>query len=221
MYDLLFFIITFGVLSFPILYYLDSHIILYNNIKYIKVKYNKFRLLNNLVSTLRAPIGTIKHKNILKIIYISIIIILQSIYINICQYFNKSLKQINKNTYELTYVIRGNIYKIIIPLKFGPNDILLIFDENLNDITDIIMPYFGPCNNFHGNDYTPEFFNYNQFNIELSSGDNIIIEKNEKISFTISTFYITQFNKNIEQLNSTHPINSIKSSSLITELEID
>ena len=149
------------------LYKLDFHFTL-------KDRYNKIKSLNQLVSS--------QYKNVFVIFWVSFYIIMQAMYIKFLQLVNKSMVKINKNTYQLTYVINGQLYKLIVKTRKGPKNVILATDENDEDITDIIHSYMGPCENFHGDTITPEFFGKNKITLNLSSGEDKTFDKTDAIS---------------------------------------
>ena len=157
---------------FIFLYVLDFHNIL---ISRFYIKYNTWTKLNNMVS--------IKHKNYIFIIWFSIKLILQALYINLIQYLNKSLIMIDKNTYELTYIINGTTYKNRIKIKKGPKPVLQISDECSEDITDKILPYLGPSYDFNGSKLTPKIFGYKTLTFEMSDGNEKFFDENDIIEF--------------------------------------
>jgi hypothetical protein len=115
-----------------------------------------------------------KVKTCLKISYIGIKTIFTYFYISFLQYVNSTVKQIGKNTYEITYIINGNTYKMIVsPLK-GPSPVLQIIDHNLNDVTDEILPYLGPERNWHGKPISLDFFNKESLTFEMADGTSKI-----------------------------------------------
>jgi hypothetical protein len=157
-------LLTISLLSTTgILWYMDGYTIIKN---VISKKYNRFKTLQELVST--------QYKNIFIITYVSICLILQALYITMCQKLNNSVKKIDRRTYEITYIINGQLYKINVCPKIGPSYILLITDENEQDMTDIVLPYLGPQLDCHGNKkYTPLFFQRSKLTFELSDGNSI------------------------------------------------
>jgi hypothetical protein len=111
--------------------------------------------------------------NIIKNAKMSYIIVNTSIkyfYILLQQYMNNTVKKIGKNTYELTYIINGNTYKMIVKPIRGPKPILQITDHESNDITDDILPYLGPNYNWHGEKFSLDFFNKKEITFELIDG---------------------------------------------------
>lgn len=71
------------------------------------------------MKTLYSLVST-NHKKFLAITWVMASILLKTFYISIVQYFNNALVQVNKNTYELTYTVGGNMYKLLIRMKRGP-----------------------------------------------------------------------------------------------------
>ena len=159
-----------GAALIGLFFHLDCHhIVKHNTI----VGWNKFRKINRLVST--------NHKGCFKILWISLYMIFQALWINIIQYLNNTVEYLGGNRYLITYIIKGKTYKIIINLKRGPRGILLVSDENEKDVSDLIFPYLGPNENFHGQLYTPNFFDRKELIFELSNGSEKIFRNDEKI----------------------------------------
>ena len=144
-------------------------------IKNVVVKnFKKFKEVNLLVSSVK------KQKS--SIIWVSLKLIFQAIYISFIQYMNSSVKHIDNKTSELTYVINGRIYKMIIIRKRGPSPILQISNNFENDVTEQILPYMGPQYDWHGNTFTPEFFGYSSLTFELGNGTEYTYETNDSLS---------------------------------------
>jgi hypothetical protein len=124
------------------------------NYKKIKRKvthqHSRFKRLNSLVAT--------KHKTQVMIILVSIYMLFESYYINLLQSLNKSFIKIDKNTFEITYILHGKIYKILVQNPRGPCKIEKIIDQNEKNIDDLVFPYIGPVGNFHNCIFTPKFF---------------------------------------------------------------
>lgn len=151
-------------------FYFDGPNIVKNN---CQLKLEKWRKLNKLVGT--------KYNGYFTILRISICMITKALWINILQYCNSSITKINKKTYELSYVLNGKLYKILIENKTGPRKVLLVSDETQTDISYLVTPYLGPKEDFHGRDMTPKFFNRKELIFELSNGEEIIFKENDKI----------------------------------------
>ena len=163
--------ITYGV-GVALFYHLDGHRIVKNR---SVIALQKFRKINRLVST--------NNKGCLKILWISFYMIFQALYMSLSQYLNNTIKPLGENRYLVSYIIKGNTYKMIVKLKKGPRSILLVSDEKQNDVSDLILPYLGPDDNFHGYHYTPGFFGKDELVFELSNGTEKIFRSDEHIKF--------------------------------------
>lgn len=135
------------------------------------IKYRKWNSLNNLIS--------MKHQNYITVIYYSIKLLYQALYISLCQWLNSYLVKQDKNTYLLTYNINGKVYKNLIKIKRGPSPILQISNENTEDVTSSILSYLGPSRNWHGNQYTPNILGYKTLVFECDDGDEKIYNDND------------------------------------------
>jgi hypothetical protein len=151
--------------------------------KIVKHKYGQVKQLYQLVSTKYKPTETKNYKTILKIIWYSCVILCQALYINILQYLNNSVKKLENfsNTYEITYVLSGKTYKLIVAPKKGPKNVLQVIDDNNQDITHIIAPYLGPREDWHLSIFKPSFFNRKSMTFNLSNSDDITFGENEYI----------------------------------------
>jgi hypothetical protein len=142
----------------------------------VRIKYNKWKSLNSLVST--------KHKSKHLIVFNSIKLLLHMIYINFIQYMNNTVvKHNNNNTYILTYTIKGKLYKNIIKPIRGPNPIIQVINNKDEDVTEQILPYIGPRNDWNNNNIKPSFFEYDSLTFELSNGKEISFAKNDILKF--------------------------------------
>ena len=136
----------------------------------------KFQRLNNLVSK--------KHDSKLMIWYCSIVIIIKDQYLKFLQYIDNRVVKINKNLYEISYIINDKHYKMLVNPEKGPKPYSKIFDENDIDITDEIQPYIGPCNDFHKFKITPNHLSKKKIIIHKYNGDRDIFEDEEIIIFS-------------------------------------
>ncbi len=151
--------------------------------KFVKYKYGKTKELYQLVST---KYKTRDCGTRLKILWWSLVILCQALYVTIIQKLNNSVikkKENYSNTYEITYVISGKIYKLVVtPIK-GPKNVLQVIDDNNEDITRQIVPYLGPAEDWHSSKFKPSFFNRKSLTFNLSSSDDITFTENEEIKF--------------------------------------
>lgn len=165
-----YFLLVFILLFFSFLYRLNTHVIITNE---MQSKYNRWRRLNSLVSTTK--------KTKLAIIMVSLKLIFQAIWISFIQSTNKTVKKLNKNKYELTYLVEGKIYKLVVNVTRGPSPVLQIINDTNDDVTSQVMPYLGPNYNWHNTSFTPEFFGFESLTFELADGNEYSVPKNKII----------------------------------------
>lgn len=137
--------------------------------------WRKFRKINKLVST--------NYKGCFKIIWISCYMVAQALWVSMIQYLNSTIVQIDRNSYRVTYVIKGKTYMMNVKTTRGPRKVLLVSDETQTDVSHIVFPYLGPEENFHREIYTPKFFDKKELIFELSDGTEKIFRSDDKIVF--------------------------------------
>jgi hypothetical protein len=115
------------------------------------------------------------------VFFLSVYLVLYAVWLNVWQYLNSTIVEIGKNTYELTYIINGVTYKMVLKPQRGPARVLLVFDGNQEDVSHEIFPYIGPEGDFHGKVYTPEVFNKKELVFQLSNGEEKIFKENDEI----------------------------------------
>lgn len=152
-----------------VIYALDIHLIVKNE---LIVKYNKWIRINSLVST--------SQKTKLAIITVSLKLIFQAIWISLLQYINKTVRKVSRNKYEISYVIEGKLYKLIVTVTRGPSPVLQVINNSNEDVTNKIMPYIGPDYNWHNCQFTPDFFNCDSLSFELADSSEYTV-KNRSI----------------------------------------
>jgi len=102
--------------------------------------------------------------------------------INFVQYaIGKSLRKLSKNEYELSYVIRGRIYKMIITQHRGPSPVLQVINEVEEDVTDAVVPYMGPQYDWHSSNVSPGVLGYETLIFELGNGAEKIYKNTERM----------------------------------------
>lgn len=150
----MFYFFLLGVLSFALVY---------TNVDSIMVRYHKLKSLYSLVST--------HHKQIRYVIWAMLCIIAKTFYLSIVQYFNNTLVQKDKNTFELTYTLGGSVYKLIVRVKRGPKKLIYAFNQDSQDVTEILQMYLGPNDDFHHGKFTPDYFGFETITVNLSDGE--------------------------------------------------
>ena len=108
---------------------------MFSNNEYLKNIYNKWVKLNEMIS--------LKYKSSIIINMVSFYMILQYIYYHMIQYLTSNVNKIDKNIYEITYVINGKMYKMRVKTKRGPSIYKKIENEKGEDVTHILS-FFGP-----------------------------------------------------------------------------
>ena len=151
-------------------YKIDAHNVIYHT---INRKYRKWQKITKLVSS--------HNETILSIYTISIKMICQALYLSLLQYLNNSVTKIDKNTYEVKYVLGGKMYRMVVIPKKGPSHIIQIRDEYEEDITEHILPYYGPNYDWYSINFIPQFFNCKKMTFELDTGEEKIFEELEYI----------------------------------------
>ena len=163
--------LAIGILFLTFLYRIEEgHLVLKDT---VVTKYRRWRRLNQLVS--------INERNNVRTVWISFKIVMYTLYIAFLQYMNTSVRKLNHKTYEVTYVINGRIYKMMVVPKRGPLPVLQISNDLEIDVTEHVLPYMGPRYDWHGSRLAPRFFGYNSLTFELSDGTEHTYEGNNHI----------------------------------------
>lgn len=157
-------ILTFANFSF---FFLSCFINKTKIINFVDLKYQKWKQLNKMVA--------IKHNSSVMIYGNSLKLIFQSYYLSLIQKLTNNVRKIDNNHYEISYIINGKLYKMIVNPKKGPKPILEITNENEHNITEEIMMYYGPNYNWHHFKFTPKFFNHRKIKIKYHNKDDEFI----------------------------------------------
>lgn len=93
----------------------------------------------------------------------------------------RSLVLVEKGVYDVHYVYHGQLYKIRVRHRMGslPKSVLLITDEDSETVTDVLAPYMGPKNDFHGLSYVPRDFGLREATFFLSDGATASFKEDE------------------------------------------
>ena len=155
-----------------------THLVIKN---VVMKKFKKFKKLNSLVAT--------SETENFKIIYVSLKLIAKASYISFIQYMNNSVTPIQGGkSYEITYVINGKMYKLIVTPTRGPAPIMQISNDNGEDVTDIVLPYMGPQYDWHYREFAPKFFGYKSLTFELADGSEQTYEDSD--SFPVANDFL-------------------------------
>jgi hypothetical protein len=130
--------------------------------KYIRKYVKKFNDVKSLVSS--------QNKNIFYIYLLTVKLILETLFIVMLQKLNSTIKKIDNNTFEITYVVNFKLYKILVKPRRGPNPILQVINDDKQDVTVDVLPYLGPNYDWHGNKLDSSFFNSKVLTFEMADG---------------------------------------------------
>lgn len=169
--------LVFGMVSSLIAsaIYLDTPKIIYN---FTVDKFKKWDNLKQLVST--------GHTSKFKIMYVSCQLIIKAIYLSLIQKMNNSVKKLDRNVYEVSYLINGKVYKMVVTPIRGPSPVLQISNDSYIDVTDIVIPYLGPRYDWHNITLSPKFFGYKSLTFELLDGSSKTFSDNDNVTIDSS-----------------------------------
>lgn len=89
----------------------------------------------------------------LSIYYNTFLILICTIQQIAWQNINQTVDKINTKTYKVRYIVENKPYTMFVKIKRGPRKIWKIYNEDNVEITDDILPYFGPSVDWHGCEY--------------------------------------------------------------------
>ncbi len=94
---------------------------------------------------------------------------------------NKQVRLISRNQVEIAYTFRDTEYRLRSRVKRGASIPIRIF-ANDHDVTNELLPYVGPGEDFHGITYTPEDFGYESVIIRRDGMDDVVFQTWEVIA---------------------------------------
>ena len=136
-------------------------------------KYNQFKELCELVST--------QYKSPYMVFYVSLSMIAKMYKMLFFQWINNSIEIINKKQVVVSYILNGSLYKFLVYKRNGPLDILMIIDENRTDVTDQILPFYGPNQNWHGQKFKPDFWKKKLLIFKFNNGEKDVLFNRDDI----------------------------------------
>lgn len=72
-----------------------------------------------------------------------------------------SIEIYNRKIGIVSYLYKGNLYKIFIPIRKSPPKIACVLDNDGNDVTEQIRPFLGPGDKFYTSiSVTPRMLGY-------------------------------------------------------------
>jgi hypothetical protein len=137
-------------------------------------KYRKFRQLNRLVAT--------KYNTVGSILLVSLNMVCKMYWLQFLQWLNSNIKHIDRKTIEITYTINGKVHALLVNVHRGPPKVIMVCDEDDEDVTDEIVKYMGPNEDWHNRKYSPDFWNKNSLTFELMNGETVTFQRNDPIT---------------------------------------
>ena len=142
----------------------------------VKTKYHQFREVNRLVES--------RYKSLATIVWVSCSMIAKMYWLNVVQWANTVIEHVDSKNIIVSYVVHGKLYKMHLKMRRGPTQVLLVTDQNGEDVTDDVLPFLGPAQDWHGKFYTPSFWKREILNFEMATGIQKIFQENEKIDLS-------------------------------------
>jgi hypothetical protein len=105
---------------------------------------------------------------------------------NCLQKYNINIVKKDNKLYEIFYTIDGNTFCFKVKKNKGPSNILMITtkdNENEVDITDKILMYMGPNEDFYLIKTTVKDLGYDNITFYLSNGEEKLFIEKEYINF--------------------------------------
>lgn len=85
------------------------------------------------------------------------------------KYFS-NVRYIDHGLHEITYHIGGNEYKMIVHTQQDPSNLLMVTDGMGQDVTNKVVPYLGPNEDWHHSLFTPCALNFEQLTFQFLDG---------------------------------------------------
>ncbi len=64
----------------------------------------------------------------------------------LAQKINKNVEKVSETEYHLTFVISGQLHRLVVKRERGPKQMIEVYDPDDNDITPNVEPYFNAKN---------------------------------------------------------------------------
>jgi len=152
--------LTLVILFGTFVLYLNGHLMVQEA---VVSRYRRWRSLNRMVASTGS--GT------RQVVWISLKLICHAFYIGLIQYWNNTVQKSGRSAYEVTYVIKGKTYKMIVEPVRGPAPVVMVTNERDEDVTDHVVPYLGPRYDWHQSQIPISFFNCETLTMELADGE--------------------------------------------------
>ena len=91
---------------------------------------------------------------------------------------NWCVKEIEKNIYEVSFILNNKLIKVLVKVKKGPSKIMCVINDNNEDVTTIIQPFY----NYKYVECTPDVYNYKSVEVLYTDGFEKIVRGEEVIN---------------------------------------
>lgn len=112
--------------------------------------------------------------------------------ISFLQKYNLNVIKKDRFNYEINFVIDSKIYCFRVKKKRGPGNVIFATENKIengveidNDVSDKLISYMGPNEDFYGIPTTPSELGLEKINVILSNGDERTFEPNKIIHVKI------------------------------------
>ena len=121
-----------------------------------------------------------KYKSPYIVKIMSVYMVLKFVYLQILQYLTNTVAKIDKNNYEVTYIINGKMYKMVVKPERGPLNYTKILNDKDENIIDEFSQYYGP---HYKNQVKlmPSFFKTKSLRLVFYDETEKVFEEDEKI----------------------------------------
>ncbi len=141
---------------------------------YIKNKYEKVKFLNSMRK--QSNISIISSvmficKSVYTVIKVRIYMTLQKYVLDL------TITEIETNVFNIQLVLKGKMLKILLKVKRGPGSILQVVNNNCDDITDEIVPFY----NYDIIGVNATYFNTTKLSFIKSDGEELIFNEDDEI----------------------------------------
>lgn len=107
----------------------------------------------------------------------------------ITEHFSSNVTTMTNGNIIVSYIRKGREHKICLEDDKGsirsPSNVMIIYDDEQNDVTDEISAFMGPKNNFHHQRYTPRILGHTTLAFELVSGRTLTFSRDEVIDLNM------------------------------------
>jgi hypothetical protein len=129
---------------------------------YYRIKNRKWKNLKNMVSS--------QYDSTYDIYRVSLKTLYTSIYDDIIAYFNNRVVKKGRKTYEVTYYIENQRYRLPLKVRRGPSKFIDAQNENGVSIIIVLKEYCSPDGSLNNKLLTPRYLGYSKIIIETLNG---------------------------------------------------